>query len=108
MQTASGTASPLRSQPGDTIGGYVVRRVEPLDQLRATFVELVHEPTGAVHLHIEPESDPSMVFVVDFPTNPSDSTGVAHILEHVALGGSEHFPHRTPFFSMSSRSVRDF
>ena len=45
---------------------------------------------------------------VGFPTNPKDSTGVAHILEHTALCGSRRFPVRDPFFKMLTRSMATF
>ena len=34
--------------------------------------------------------------------------GVAHILEHTALCGSENFPVRDPFFGMLKRSLQTF
>jgi hypothetical protein len=37
-----------------------------------------------------------------------DSTGVAHILEHTALCGSQHYPVRDPFFMMLRRSLNTF
>ncbi|MBC2742638.1 MAG: insulinase family protein [Desulfosarcina sp.] len=43
-----------------------------------------------------------------FKTVPADSTGVAHILEHTVLCGSERFPVRDPFFSMLKRSLSTF
>src|SRR6056300_1742504 len=39
---------------------------------------------------------------------PEDSTGVAHILEHTALCGSERYPVRDPFFMMTRRSLNTF
>ncbi len=92
---------------GDAIGGFTVERVEPLEHLKGTYYELTHGPTGARHIHIEAPDD-SKAFCVNFPTVPKDSRGVAHILEHVVLAGSRRFPVRDPFFSMLSRSVRDF
>jgi Zn-dependent M16 (insulinase) family peptidase len=41
-------------------------------------------------------------------TVPMDSTGVAHILEHTALCGSERYPVRDPFFWMIRRSLNTF
>ena len=43
-----------------------------------------------------------------FQTTPQDDTGVAHILEHTALCGSEKFPCRDPFFKMTNRSMATF
>ena len=39
---------------------------------------------------------------------PEDSSGVAHILEHTSLCGSERFPVRDPFFMMTRRSLNTF
>jgi presequence protease len=90
-----------------TIGGYTIRRRESLDRLEGAYVELEHDRTGARHLHIEAKDD-NNAFAVFFPTVPSDSTGVAHILEHVVLAGSQRYPVRDPFFSMTRRSLATF
>src|SRR5438132_5977946 len=88
------------------VGGYEVVRREPLERL-GTYIELRHERTGARHIHIECPDD-NNGFAVFFPTAPTDSTGVAHILEHVVLAGSQKFPVRDPFFSMTTRSLATF
>jgi presequence protease len=90
-----------------TIGGYTIRRREPLDRIEGAYMELEHERTGARHIHIEARDD-NNAFAVFFPTVPKDSTGVAHILEHVVLAGSQRFPVRDPFFSMTRRSLATF
>jgi Zn-dependent M16 (insulinase) family peptidase len=91
----------------DTVGGYRVLRREPLERLEGTYIELQHERTGARHIHVECADD-NNAFTVFFPTTPRDSTGVAHILEHVVLAGSRRFPVRDPFFSMTRRSLSTF
>ena len=90
-----------------TIGGYTILRKERLDRLEGSYLELEHERTGARHLHVECPDDNNS-FAVFFPTVPKDSTGVAHILEHVVLAGSQKFPVRDPFFSMTRRSLATF
>lgn len=92
---------------GTRIGGYVVDRVEPLDLVDGTYLELTHEATGARHIHVA-APDESKAFMVLLPTVPQDSSGVAHILEHSVLAGSERFPVPDPFFSMLPRSLQDF
>ena len=89
------------------IGNYRVKRTESLPHLDGTFYELLHEPTGARHIHIACPDD-NNAFSVAFPTVPEDSTGIAHILEHVVLAGSERYPVRDPFFSMGPRSLSTF
>src|SRR6266699_1671234 len=91
----------------DTIGGYTVLRRERLERLEGTYIELEHERTVARHIHIECPDD-NNGFAVFFSTPPNDSTGVAHILEHVVLAGSQRFPVRDPFFSMTRRSLATF
>jgi Zn-dependent M16 (insulinase) family peptidase len=70
-------------------------------------IELIHGPTGARHVHIA-NNDRENTFGVAFRTVPSDSTGVAHILEHTVLCGSERFDVRDPFFSMLKRGLSTF
>jgi Zn-dependent M16 (insulinase) family peptidase len=94
------------SAPG-TIAGYKIVRREPLERLEGTYLELEHQRTGARHIHIDCPDD-NNAFAVFFPTAPNDSTGVAHILEHVVLAGSRRFPVRDPFFSMTRRSLATF
>jgi presequence protease len=90
-----------------TIGGYTILRKERLDRLEGSYLELEHSRTGARHLHVECPDDNNS-FAVFFPTVPMDSTGVAHILEHVVLAGSQKYPVRDPFFSMTRRSLATF
>lgn len=92
---------------GSRIHGYLVKRIEKLNQADSDFYELVHEGTGASHIHIS-RDDKENVFSVAFKTVPRDSTGVAHILEHTVLCGSKKFPIRDPFFSMLKRSLSTF
>ena len=66
-----------------------------------------HVQTGAMHYHLAHPSDEN-AFLVGFRTQPMDSKGEAHILEHVALCGSAKFPVRDPFFSMIKRSLNTF
>src|SRR6202049_3498660 len=90
-----------------TIGGSPIRRRERLERLDGAYLELEHERTGARHIHIECPDD-NNAFAVFFATAPNDSTGVAHVLEHVVLAGSSRFPVRDPFFSMTRRSLATF
>ncbi|MGQ0678306.1 MAG: insulinase family protein [Actinomycetota bacterium] len=93
--------------PGTQIGGYRIERREPLPHLDGTYYELTHLGAGARHIHIE-TADDNNAFVVVLPTPPDDSTGVPHILEHLALSGSERYPVKDVFFSMNPRSLRTF
>ena len=93
--------------PGTRLGSFLVQEQLPVQELNLTAVTLQHEPTGARLLHIACD-DPNNVFAVGFRTPPPDSTGVAHILEHTVLCGSQKYPVRDPFFAMLKRSLNTF
>lgn len=82
-------------------------RAQPIEALNLTVEEFVHEGTGARHFHLATD-DPQNAFLVGLRTVPEDSTGVAHILEHTVLCGSEKYPVRDPFFMMIRRSLNTF
>lgn len=82
-------------------------RSQPIDALNITVDEYRHIGTGARHFHLATHDDQN-VFLVGLRTVPGDSTGVAHILEHTVLCGSERFPVRDPFFMMIRRSLNTF
>ena len=82
-------------------------RSHRIDTLNVTVEEYRHRKTGARHLHLAADNDEN-VFFVALRTFPMDSTGVAHVLEHTALCGSERFPVRDPFFMMIRRSLNTF
>ncbi len=66
-----------------------------------------HSKFDTQHIHLDSSND-EKVFMVAFRTIPEDSTGVAHILEHTSLCGSEKYPVRDPFFMMIRRSLNSF
>ena len=99
--------NPLQYNPGDRAHGFLVKEVTRLERLQLTYYRLVHERTGAQLVHLANEDDNNL-FAVAFPTTPTDSSGVAHILEHTALCGSQKYPVRDPFFSMIKRSLKTF
>ena len=82
-------------------------RQQKIDSLNVTMQEFRHKETGAMHYHIAAEQQEN-VFLVAFRTVPMDSTGVAHVLEHTALCGSDKYPVRDPFFMMTRRSLNTF
>ena len=83
------------------------QRSEKIASLNVTMEHYIHKATGAAHYHLASENDEN-VFLVGFRTVPTSSNGVAHILEHTALCGSEKYPVRDPFFMMIRRSLNTF
>jgi Zn-dependent M16 (insulinase) family peptidase len=82
-------------------------RSQTIDSLNLTIAEYEHINTGALHYHLASDKTEN-VFIVAFRTVPTDSTGVAHVLEHTVLCGSERYPVRDPFFMMIRRSLNTF
>ncbi|MDZ7641248.1 MAG: insulinase family protein [Desulfurivibrio sp.] len=82
-------------------------RSRHIDTLNVTVHEFEHRQTGAMHFHFDAPNAEN-VFMVAVRTVPMDSTGVAHVLEHTVLCGSERYPVRDPFFWMIRRSLNTF
>ncbi len=68
---------------------------------------LRHKKSGA-RIALLSNDDENKVFAIGFRTPPSDSTGVAHILEHSVLCGSRRFPAKDPFVELAKGSMNTF
>ncbi|NQU09143.1 insulinase family protein, partial [bacterium] len=105
--TQSGTTvDPLRV--GQFLDGFAVDAVTPVPELRGIAYQLRHERTGARLLDLHVPQDAENLFSINFPTPPTDDTGVPHILEHSVLAGSRRFPVRDPFFELTKLSMATF
>lgn len=93
--------------PGDIYRGFCLVRVTQIEELQCRLYELKHIGSGAEVLHIATD-DPENLFCLSFQTIPSNSNGVAHVLEHTVLCGSKKFPIKDPFFAMGRRSLNTF
>lgn len=93
--------------PGQKYHQFKLTKIHEITEIQCTLMEFVHEPTGAQVMHIA-NDDPDNLFCLSFQTLPSSSNGIAHILEHTVLCGSEKFPVKDPFFCMTRRSLNTF
>jgi presequence protease len=92
---------------GDRYRGYLVTKSLYIQEQQCHLTELVHESSGACILHLG-NQDPENLFSLSFRTLPESSNGVAHILEHTVLCGSQKYPVKDPFFAMNRRSLNTF
>ena len=92
---------------GFRYGQFVVQRARDVPELRCRLIELKHELSGASVIHIQ-NDDSENLFCLSFQTIPYSSNGIAHVLEHLVLCGSDAFPVRDPFFSMTRRSMNTY
>ena len=97
----------VKLKAGEQLHGFEVKAVTPIDELRAVTIELAHQRSGARLLHLYTD-DTENLFSINFPTPPSDDTGVPHILEHAVLAGSQKYPVKEPFFEMIKMSMATF
>lgn len=104
-KSAKGPAPRLRA--GESANGFIVRRVEAVDDICCTAYEMEHLATGAKALHLH-GNDSENLFAVGFRTPPWDSTGIAHILEHSVLAGSESYPVKDAFNELSRATLQTF
>jgi len=98
-----------KAQQGMTQGNSAFEFISSteISSLNLTVEHYQHKKTGAVHYHLAADNQ-EKVFMVALRTMPKDNTGVAHILEHTALCGSDKYPVRDPFFMMTRRSLNTF
>lgn len=86
---------------------YKLETTRTLADIHSEGYILRHKKSGARIMLISNE-DENKVFHISFRTPPSDSTGVAHILEHCSLCGSEKFPCKDPFVELVKGSLNTF
>lgn len=89
------------------VGAYELKQDRPLEDIHSEGLYLVHKKSGAKVVVISNE-DENKVFYIGFRTPPRDSTGVAHIIEHTVLCGSDKFPVKEPFIELLKGSMNTF
>lgn len=87
--------------------GFTLEKQEYINELHFTMNLYRHKKTGARLLSI-PNDDENKVFGITFPTIPENSRGIAHIIEHSVLCGSEKYPVKEPFIELVKGSVNTF
>lgn len=66
-----------------------------------------HIKTGAKVVFAK-KDDSNKTFAIGFKTPPTNSKGMAHIMEHSVLNGSAKYPTKDPFMTMDSSSLQTF
>ena len=86
---------------------YTLQERREVPDYHGTGLLFRHTKSGAQVFHLH-NDDAENMFAFAFATYPQDSTGVAHILEHTVLSGSETFPVKDPFLQLLKGSVNTF
>ena len=92
---------------GKEYGGFVLLAVDDLKDYKSKGVFMRHKRTGLELYHIV-NNDNENTFAFAFRTFAKNSKGIAHIMEHSVLCGSEKYPLKEPFITLASTSLASF
>ncbi|UCG14319.1 MAG: insulinase family protein [Deltaproteobacteria bacterium] len=87
--------------------GFELLTEKDIPELQTRAALFRHVKSGAELLSLM-NNDENKVFGITFRTPPTDSTGVAHILEHSVLCGSRKYPLKEPFVELMKGSLQTF
>lgn len=91
----------------ENLEAYEIIEKREIEDLNSISFLLKHKKTGA-RVALLQNDDNNKVFYIGFRTPPADSTGVAHILEHSVLMGSDAFPVKDPFIELAKGTLNTF
>ena len=97
----------MNLSPGSEYAGFTLDRQEFIEELDSSVYLFTHSTIGCPLLAIK-NGDANKTFSVAFHTIPTDSTGVAHILEHSVLMGSKKYPVKDVFGEMNKGGLMTF
>ena len=92
---------------GITYHGFTLKQFQHIDEIKADVYLFEHDLLGCPLLAIK-NDDSNKTFSAAFNTIPTDSTGVAHILEHSVLMGSKKFPVKDVFGEINKGGLMTF
>lgn len=91
----------------EDLKAYKILEKREIRDLNSVSWRIQHVKTGA-KIALLQNDDPNKVFYIGFRTPPKDSTGVAHIIEHSVLEGSDEFPVKDPFIELAKGTLNTF
>jgi len=93
--------------PGTSYNGFTLQKTQFIDEIQADVHLFEHDILGCPLLAIK-NKDTNKTFSAAFNTIPTDSTGVAHILEHSVLMGSKKYPVKDVFGEINKGGLTTF
>ncbi len=93
--------------PNQTYSGFSLKKHQFLQEINSDVYFFEHEILGCPLMAIK-NSDNNKTFTAAFNTIPTDSTGVAHILEHSVLMGSKKYPIKDVFGEINKGGLMTF
>lgn len=92
---------------GEYYKSFEVLNVFDVPDYHSTAFHLRHSKTGLEVFHML-NDDSENLFAFAFRTPNTKANGLAHIIEHSVLCGSEKYPLKDPFVVMSNQSVKTY
>lgn len=92
---------------GSSCAGFTLKEFRHIDEIDSDVYLFTHDLLGCPLLAIK-NDDNNKTFTTAFNTIPTDSTGVAHILEHSVLMGSKKYPVKDVFGEINKGSTTTF
>ena len=86
---------------------YTLKERKNYEKMGVEVFLYVHDKTKAQVVYVK-TSDKNKTFGIGFKTPPTNSKGMAHIMEHSVLNGSKKYTTREPFMDMASSSLQTF
>ncbi|MBU0961205.1 MAG: insulinase family protein [Proteobacteria bacterium] len=93
--------------PGTSYSGFTLKQHQFVSEIKADVYLFEHDTLACPLLAIK-NDDGNKTFSAAFNTIPTDSTGVAHILEHSVLMGSEKYPVKDVFGEINKGGLMTF
>ena len=84
---------------GDSVAGFTLQSIDEIVSIHSMLYTWQHEKTGALLCHVA-NDDTNRAFTIAFHTPVMTDTGLPHVFEHAALGGSDQYPDPNLVFSM--------
>lgn len=86
---------------------YTLKEEEIYEKIGIEVFLYEHDKTKAQVVYVK-NDDKNKTFGIGFKTPPTNSKGMAHIMEHSVLNGSKKYRTREPFMDMASSSLQTF
>lgn len=86
---------------------YTIKEKQTYNKMGVDVYLYEHDNTKAQVVYVA-NDDKNKTFGIGFKTPPTNSKGMAHIMEHSVLNGSRKYKTREPFMDMASSSLQTF
>ncbi len=93
--------------PGNSYSSFTLKQHQHIPEVKADVYLFEHDILGSPLLAIK-NDDSNKTFSAAFNTIPTDSTGVAHVLEHSVLMGSKKYPVKDVFGEINKGGLMTF